>query len=66
MAAFEKKVRGTGARLVPWLQDFSLDGVTYGPAQVQAQIRAAKAAGAGEFILWDPNVTYTPGALTPG
>ena len=32
---FKKDVRGTGARVVPWLQDFSL-GVHYGPAQVAA------------------------------
>ena len=36
---FQKDVRGTGARVVPWLQDFSL-GVDYGPAQVGAEIQA--------------------------
>ena len=41
LADFRAAVAGTGARLVPWLQDFSL-GVTYGPAQVKAQIAAAK------------------------
>jgi hypothetical protein len=59
---FQRSVRGTGARLVPWLQDFSLD-VQYGPKQVSAQIDAARAAGVDEFILWDPNVTYTSKAL---
>src|SRR4030095_8154146 len=34
---FQQQVRGTGARIVPWLQDFSL-GVPYGAAEVQAQI----------------------------
>ena len=38
---FQKDVRGTGARVVPWLQDFSL-GVHYGPAQVGAEIQAAQ------------------------
>jgi hypothetical protein len=60
---FERDVTGTPARLVPWLQDFSL-GVHYGPAQVRAQIAAARKDGIDEFLLWDPNVTYTPGALT--
>jgi hypothetical protein len=59
---FEKQVRGTGARVVPWLQDFSL-GLTYGPAEVAAEIRAARDAGADEFLLWDPAVTYTRDAL---
>ncbi len=62
LADFKKQVRGTGARVVPWLQDFSL-GVTYGPAEVSAQIRAAKDAGIDEWLLWDPNVTYTAGGL---
>ena len=59
-----RQVRGTGARVVPWLQDFSL-GVDYGPAEVRAQIRAARDAGVDEFLLWDPAVTYTADALDP-
>ena len=59
---FQKDVRGTGARVVPWLQDFSL-GVDYGPAQVDAQIQGARDAGIDEFLLWDPSVTYTAAAL---
>jgi peptidoglycan/xylan/chitin deacetylase (PgdA/CDA1 family) len=59
---FQKDVRGTGARVVPWLQDFSL-GVDYGPAQVEAEIQGAHDAGVDEFLLWDPAVTYTAAAL---
>ena len=61
---FVKQVRGSGARVVNWLQDFSL-GRTYGPAEVRAQIRASRDAGVDEFILWDAAVTYTPDALDP-
>jgi peptidoglycan/xylan/chitin deacetylase (PgdA/CDA1 family) len=61
---FARKTRFTGARVVPWLQDFSL-GVGYGPAEVAAQIRAARDAGMDEFLLWDPAVTYTSDALEP-
>ncbi len=61
---FERDVRGSGARVVPWLQDFSL-GVTYGPREVRAQIDAARTDGIREFLLWDPAVTYTSGALDP-
>jgi hypothetical protein len=62
---FEKDIRGTGARVVPWLQDFSLGSVTYGPAQVGAEIEAARDAGIDEYLLWDPAVTYTGAALPP-
>ena len=61
LADFARKTRLTGARVVPWLQDFSL-GWDYGPAEVAAQIRA-RDAGMDEFILWDPAVTYTAEAL---
>jgi hypothetical protein len=59
---FTKQTEGTGARVVPWLQDFTL-GVSYGPAEVRAQIQAARRNGIDEFILWDPAVTYTSAAL---
>ena len=62
LRAFQRDVRGTGARLVPWLQDFTL-GVSYGPDEVRAQIEAARADGIDEFLLWDPAVTYTAEAL---
>ncbi len=61
---FERDVTGTPARLVPWLQDFSL-GRTYGPYQVRAEIAAARRDGIDEFLLWDPAVTYTGSALDP-
>ena len=38
---FQKDTRGTGARVVPWLQDFTL-GVTYGPKQVCDQVKARR------------------------
>jgi peptidoglycan/xylan/chitin deacetylase (PgdA/CDA1 family) len=59
---FQKDVRGTGARVVPWLQDFTL-GVVYGPARVGAEIAGARDAGIDEYLLWDPAVTYTADAL---
>ncbi|MDQ3680600.1 MAG: putative glycoside hydrolase [Actinomycetota bacterium] len=61
---FSKAVEGSGATLMPWLQDFSM-GVVYGPAQVRAQIDAAAAAGVESWILWDPTVSYTTAALEP-
>jgi hypothetical protein len=61
---FRRAVRGSGARVVPWLQDFSL-GVDYGEREVRAQIDATRAAGINEYLLWDPRVTYTDAALKP-
>jgi hypothetical protein len=54
---------GTGAMVRPWLQDFSLGGVTYGVDQVKAEIKAAEDLGFKEWLLWDPSLTYTVGAL---
>ncbi|MFC9897202.1 putative glycoside hydrolase [Nocardia sp. NPDC127579] len=54
---FVRLTAGTGAEVIPWLQDFSL-GVTYGPGQVQAQIDATAAAGIDSYILWSPTVRY--------
>jgi hypothetical protein len=61
---FKRDVAGTGARLVPWLQDFSL-GVTYGPKQVKEQIAAAHADGVNEFLLWNAGAVYDAGGLKP-
>ncbi len=61
---FQKKLKGTDSKLIPWLQDFSL-GVTYGAKEVRAQIDAAADRGINEWILWDPKVTYTSAALAP-
>jgi hypothetical protein len=61
---FQKKVAGTNAEVIPWLQDFSL-GVTYNVPQVVAQIRAAAADGIQSFFLWDAGCVYHGGALTP-
>jgi hypothetical protein len=64
LIGFERAVAGTPARVVPWLQDFSL-GIRYGPARVRAQIAAARRDGIGEFLLWSPRATYTAAALDP-
>ncbi|MFB7717891.1 MULTISPECIES: putative glycoside hydrolase [unclassified Nocardia] len=61
---FQRQVEGTGAKVIPWLQDFSL-GVSYGDAQVRAQIDAAAAVGIPSFFLWNASVSYHAGALDP-
>jgi hypothetical protein len=62
---FRAALRGRRALLVPWLQDFSL-GRTYSFADVAAQVAAARNAGTGGFLLWNPEGLYTPHALAAG
>jgi hypothetical protein len=59
---FDVAVRGSDARLVPWLQDFSL-GRTYTLQDVRDQIQAARDAGSEGFMLWNAGGVYTPAAL---
>lgn len=61
---FHDVVAGSGAAVVPWLQDFSAGGVTYGPVEVTAQIDATLATGSPGFILWNSGSEYTVEALS--
>lgn len=64
MADSGRRLSGTGAIVRPWLQDFSLGKVyLYGVEEVRAQIQAVEEQGYVEWILWDPSVKYTEGAL---
>ena len=45
LTRYQQVTAGTGAVLVPWLQDFDLGGVDYGDAEVRAQIDAARGRG---------------------
>jgi hypothetical protein len=59
---FREKVRGRKAKLIPWLQDFSL-GRTYSLEDVQDQIQAARLEHSKGFMLWNAAGVYTAGAL---
>ncbi|TPW21845.1 MAG: hypothetical protein FD126_266, partial [Elusimicrobia bacterium] len=59
-----KRKLGGAEKLRPYLQDFSL-GFKYGPAQVRAQLRAARRQGVESWILWNPLNRYTWEALKP-
>ncbi|OFW56909.1 MAG: hypothetical protein A2W01_00565 [Candidatus Solincola sediminis] len=61
---FQAKLEGTSCKLRPWLQDFSLR-VPYGANEVLAQMRACYELGVEEWLLWDPNCTFTETALQP-
>jgi hypothetical protein len=60
---FEAAMRGSGARLVPWLQDFSL-GRTYTTGDLRAQVDAARSLDTRGYLLWNPLGLYTPAALS--
>ena len=57
---FKRQIKGSGAQLVPWVQDWS-----YRPEQVMQQIRAARLQGAKGYLLWNASGLYTKSALAP-
>ncbi len=60
------RVWDSGVEIRPWLQDFpdyAFDRRPYTASDVRAQIRASYDAGASGWMLWDPRVRYTRGAL---
>jgi len=61
---FKQILRGSDTRIVPWLQDFSI-GRTYGLAEVQAQVTAARKLSDAGYLLWNAAGVYTPGTLAP-
>lgn len=63
------KVDGYNAKVRPYLQDFTATWIgkgnyqVYGHQQVREQIKAVYDAGYEEWILWDPNNTYSEEAF---
>ena len=64
LADFQTKAAGSGVAFNLWVQDFSI-GIPYGPAEVRAQIDAARDLGVDSWLLWNATVRYTPEAITP-
>ena len=60
---FREKLRGRTAKVVPWLQDFSMQQ-TYTLAEIQAQVDAARRAKSAGYLLWNASGVYTDGGLT--
>ncbi len=58
----KRRIEGTGAKLRPWLQDFSIR-VPYTPVEVRKQIDAAADLGINEFLLWNARNKYQEDAL---
>jgi len=54
---------GRPAKLIPWLEDFSLTSPHPDPEHVEAQIAAARRSQTRGFLLWNPEGVYTEQAL---
>ncbi|MFV0307544.1 MAG: putative glycoside hydrolase [Desertimonas sp.] len=65
LADFQQQMAGSGAAMVPWLQDFDSAGRVYGDAEVRAQIQAAYETGGVGFLLWNSSSNYSVEALDP-
>ncbi|MGL6280583.1 MAG: putative glycoside hydrolase [Gaiella sp.] len=57
---FKAQLRGSGAQLIPWLQDWG-----YGSEELRQQVEATRLQGAKGFLLWNANGLYTKSALAP-
>jgi hypothetical protein len=60
---FQNAMIGGKALLIPWLEDFSLTSPHPSPADVRAQIAAARRAHTRGFLLWNPEGVYTEEVL---
>jgi hypothetical protein len=60
---FENAMLGRKALLIPWLEDFSLTSPHPAPADVRAQIDAARRSQTRGFLLWNPEGVYTEQVL---
>ncbi|MEX2395018.1 MAG: putative glycoside hydrolase [Actinomycetota bacterium] len=58
----QRRIAGTGAKLRPWIQDFTLR-VPYTPVEVRAQIDAVEDLGINDWLLWNARNRYTEDAL---
>ncbi len=66
MDAGKEKLPGMASKLRPWLQDFSLPGLSaYDTADVRAQIDAAEEAGVGGWMIWNAANEYHEDAFEP-
>ncbi|HEV8686906.1 MAG TPA: putative glycoside hydrolase [Gaiellaceae bacterium] len=60
---FNEQVAPLKAKIIPWLQDFTLNGPPYTLEDIQAQIDSARRAKTGGYLLWNAAGVYTPGAV---
>lgn len=62
----QERIGDMSYKFRPWLQDFSYGGgIEYGPAEVGAQIQAARDFGSPGWMLWNAANVYHSEALAP-
>ena len=54
---------GSGAAVVPWIQDFPAGRYEYNEFDVAAQIDATKASGSPGYLVWNPKSRYHGGGI---
>lgn len=59
-----KRLKGSTAKLRPWLQDFDLGYPPYRSEQINAQIKALEDNGVHDFLFWNPSNRYDPAKYT--
>jgi hypothetical protein len=63
LTTLAKRIPGMELKIRPWLQDFTLSGMSaYGAQQVDDQIKAAEETGSG-WLLWNEDGQFTEDAL---
>lgn len=63
LSDWRRKTNGGTIQIRPWLQDFTLGGIRYGPQQVKEQIAAAERTGATGWLLWNAQCVYSNGVF---
>ncbi len=53
------RLRASPAELRPWIQDFTLHGISYTPAMLDDEMRAVQSVGLSSWLIWDPSNKYT-------
>jgi hypothetical protein len=64
--AQKRLIANPKCKLRPWIQDFSLRHVRYGPADVKAQIKALSDLGIHDFLLWNAGNRFSEAAFSKG
>lgn len=52
------------SKIRPWLQDFSMNHITYTAEMIDAQMKAEYDSGLTSWLIWDPSNKYTASAYS--
>jgi hypothetical protein len=65
LADFQHLTSGSGAAVMPWLQDYTVGSFEYTEAQITAQLDAVRDAGGRSYLMWNPRALYHWPAIVP-